>query len=186
MLNKSTNAKNIILTIFLFPIALLFLLVLLITTPIDYFKYIRTRYYKDTHEKYSWLCRESYYIKFYDMIKKNNLAIDYYRSNLESFTGHGYFIYNDILILTDYEPCFDNEKNIWTVEIEDEYIDIKANVEETIEECNNFLKGDICKRAIVLIDNEVYSEHPNLKYDNFDFLPVTSGNELKALKTIIN
>ncbi len=180
------NAKNIILTILFFPIALLFLLGLLITTPFDYYKYKRTRYYKDTHEKYSWLCTSSYYIKFYDMIKKNNLPVDYYRSNFESFTGHGYFIYKDILILIDYEPCFDAERNIWTVEIEDEYIDIKSDVEETIEECNAFLNGDICKRAIVLIDDEVYCEHPDLKYDHFDFLPVMNGNELKALKTIIN
>lgn len=179
--------KNKILTILLFPVAILFLLCFLLITPFDYLKYKRTRYYQDTHETYSWLCASSYYIKLYEEIKKSNLPIDYYRCDYGApITGCGYFIYKDILILNDYEPCFDREKNIWTVEIEDEYIDIKEDVMAAIERCNEFLKEDVCKKAIVLIDSDDYHEHPDIKYDSFDFLPVCGNDMLSALKSIID
>ncbi len=103
--------------------------------------------------------------------------------------GYGYFVYRDTLILNDYEsdePYYDTEKNIWTVKVEDEYIDIREDVEGTIERCNDLLKSEVCKRAIVLIDSEIYSEHPDVKYEKFDFLPVNDNNDIKALKAIIN
>ena len=186
MKKRNTNIKETIFTILLFPIVLLFLLCLLLITPFDYFKYKRTRYYKDTHDKYSWLCTSSYYIKLYDLIKNENLPIDYYRCDYVPVTGYGYFIYKDTLILNDYEPCFDAEQNIWTVEIEDEYIDIKYDVEAAIERCNIFLKDEVCKKAVVFIDSEVYNEHPDIKYEVFDFVTVVDDNIGEALKRIIN
>lgn len=186
MKKRNTNAKEIVFTILLFPVVLLFLFVFLIITPFDYFKYKRTRYYKDTHEKYSWLCTSSYYIKLYDLIQNEKLPIEYYRCNYAPVTGYDYFIYKDALILNDYEPYFDTEKNIWTVEIEDEYVDIKDDVLGAIERCNAFLKDRICKKAIVLIDWNVYNEHSDIKYELFDFLPVYDDNIAVALKSIID
>ena len=34
-------------------------------------------YYKDTKERYSWLCADSAHISFYDDIKKSELPIEY-------------------------------------------------------------------------------------------------------------
>ena len=165
---------------------MLFLLGLLIITPFDYLKYKKSRYYKDTKEKYSWLCTSSYYIKFYDMIKNENLPIDFYRCNQGvPLTGYGFFVYKDILILNDYEPCYDEEKNIWLVEIEDEYVDIIEDVKRSIDRCNELLKKDVCKRAVVLIDNDLYEQHPNLKYENIEFLPVNNDLDIEAIKTLI-
>ena len=113
MKKKSLKVKEIILTVIFLPIVILFLLGLLIITPFDYLKYKKSRYYKDTKEKYSWLCTSSYYIKFYDLIKKADLPIDYYRCDYVPITGYGFFVYKDMLILNDYEPCFDEEKNIY-------------------------------------------------------------------------
>ena len=188
-MEKDRTKMEKIFTILLFPVALIFLLGLLIITPFDYLKYKRTQYYKDTHEKYSWLCTSSCYINLYDSIKKENLPIEYYRCDYSPITGYGYFVYRDTLILNDYEsdePYYDTEKNIWTVKVEDEYIDIREDVEGTIERCNDLLKSEVCKRAIVLIDSEIYSEHPDVKYEKFDFLPVNDNNDIKALKAIIN
>ncbi len=177
--------KEALVAILLGPIILLFLLWLIITTPIDYIQYKRSRYYKDTKEKYSWLCMSSYYIKFYDLIQKENLPIDYYRCDDVSITGYGFFVYKDILILNDYEPCYDEEKNIWLVEIEDEYVDIKEDVEDVIGRCNELLKKDVCKKAVVLIDKDLFEEHLDVKYENIDFLPVENDHDVEAIKTLM-
>ena len=182
---KSLKVKEIILTVIFLPIVVLFLLGLLIITPFDYLKYKKSRYYKDTKEKYSWLCTSSYYIKFYDLIKKADLPIDYYRCDYVPITGYGFFVYKDMLILNDYEPCFDEEKNIWLVEIEDEYVDIKEDVENAIDRCNELLKNNICKTAVILIDKDLFEEHPNVKYENIAFLPVSNDLDVEAIKTLI-
>ena len=185
MKRKNITAKEIIFTVLLFPVVVLFLIGLLIITPFDYLKYKKSRYYKDTKEKYSWLCTSSYYIKFYDMIKNENLPIDFYRCDYASITGYGFFVYKDILILNDYEPCYDEDKNIWLVEIEDEYIDIKEDVESAIDRCNELLKNEACKKAVVLIDKDLYEQHPNVEYENIEFLPVSNELDVEAIKTLI-
>ena len=175
-----------ILMLLFFPIILLFMLFILIATPFDYLKYKRTRYYKDTKEKYSLFCATSYYIKLYDLIKEENLPIDYYRYNNGSFiTGYGFFVYKDILILSGYVLCHDEEKNIWLVETDDEYVDIKDDVEDEIKACNDFLKKEVCKRAVVLIDEDDFNEHPELKYDNIEILPIINGSYKNAIETIL-
>ncbi len=176
---------SIIGAVLLLPFVLLFLICSLVVTPFDYLTYKKSRYYKDTHEKYSWLCTSSYYIKLYDLIKNEHLPIDYYRADHAPITGYGYFVYKDILILNDYEPCYDVEKKIWTVEVEDEYIDIKDDVEAAIERCNEFLKAEVCQSAVVLIDADVYNEHPDVKYEKLYFATVNGGDVLQALKAII-
>ena len=49
-----------------------------------------------------------------------------------------------------------------------------------------FLKDEVCKKAVVLIDSEVYNEHPDIKYELFDFVTVVDNNIGAALKKIIN
>ena len=185
MEKKNTKAKEIILTVIFFPIVVLFLLGLLIITPFDYLKYKKTHYYKDTKEKYSWLCMSSYYIKFYDMIKNENLPIDFYRCDYAPITGYGFFVYKDTIILNDYDPCYDEEHNVWQVEIEDEYVDLAEDVRKTIDQCNELLKAEVCKRAVVLIDKDLFAQHPDAKYENISFLPVSNDLDVDAIKTIL-
>ena len=182
---KNKNMKEIILAILLLPVIVLSLFGLLIITPFDFLKYRKSRYYKDTKDKYSWLCTSSYYIQFYDIIKNENLPIDYYRCENAPVTGYGFFVYKDILILNDYEPCYDEEKNVWLVEMEDEYVDIKVDVENAIQRCNELLKNDVCKRAVVLMDEDLYEQHPDVKYDGIEFLPVRNNLDVEAIKTLI-
>ena len=119
------------------------------------------------------------------MIKNEKLPIDFYRCDYAPITGYGFFIYKDILILNDYEPSYDEEKNVWLVEIEDDYIDIKVDVENVIDRCNELLKADVCKKAVVLIDNDLYEQHPNVKYEKIEFLPVSNDFDVEAVKTLI-
>ena len=185
MKNKKEAIKQIILIILLLPIIVLFLLWVLLITPIDYIKYKRSHYYKDTKEKYTWFCTRSYWIKVYELIKKENLPIDYYRCDDAPITGYGFFVYKDTLVLNAGEPCYDAEKNIWLVEIDDEYVDIKVDVEAEIARCNDLLKNDVCKKAVILIDEDVYQEHPDVQYENIEFLPVNKEFDVEALKMIV-
>lgn len=185
MRKNSASAKETLFVILLFPVFLLFLLWLLIITPFDFIKYKNSRYYKDTKEKYSWLCPTSYYVKFYDLIKKENLPVDYYRDDYVPITGYGFFVYKDTLLLNDYEPCYDEENSIWLVEIEDEYVDIKEAVEKAIDSCNRLLGSNVCKKAVILIDKDLFDEHPNVKYENIEFLPVRNDLDAEAIKTLV-
>ena len=121
MMKQSNKSKiwRTLSVIILTPIVCIILLLLLLWTPIDYIKYKFSRYYKDTKEKYSWMCAVSCYVRLYDLIKKENLPIEYHRCNDSHVTGYGYFVYKDVLILNDYELSYDPEKQIWLVEIED-------------------------------------------------------------------
>ena len=186
MKKKSFDIKDPILTTLAIPLILLFFVWLLLTTPIDYIRYKRSRYYKDTKEKYPWLYSTSYYLKFYDAVKNADLPIDFYRFKENGITGYGYFVYKDILILNDYEPCFDDEKGIWLVEIEDEYVDIKDDVYSAIDSCNELIGDTVCKRAVIMIDKDLYEEHPDVNYENIEFLPVKNHFDIEAIKTIID
>ena len=131
MKKKNKPIKEAVLNVLYLLIAILFLLLTVIITPFDYMKYKRTRYYKDTKERYTWLCTSSHYIGFYEMIKKANLPIDYYRYDNIPVAGYGYFVYKDTLILSDYDPCYDEDGNIWQVMVEDEYVDLAEDVQKT-------------------------------------------------------
>ena len=185
MKKKNKPIKEAVLNVLYLLIAILFLLLTVIITPFDYMKYKRTRYYKDTKERYTWLCTSSYYIGFYEMIKKANLPIDYYRYHKVPTAGYGYFVYRDTLILNDYDPCYDEEHNVWQVEIEDEYVDLAEDVQRNIDQCNELLKAEVCKRAVVLIDKDLLAQHPDAKYENISFLPVSNDLDVDAIKTIL-
>ncbi len=167
---------------FLPIVLLIFIGLFLIVTPLDYFKYKRSRYYKDTKEKYSWLCNANYPIKLYDYIKIEGLPIEFHRDTEEKFTGCGYFIYKDVLIYTTSGIVFDEENNKWALDIGngDDNIDLYKDVMDEIARCNEFLKREACKSAVVLIDKELLKQHLEFtrgqkfkgELANMEFLPV--------------
>ena len=120
------------------------------------------------------------------LIKKENLPIEYHRCNDSRVTGYGYFVYKDVLILNDYELSYDPEKQIWLVEIKDEYIDIEIEVEAVRARCNQQLGSEVCKQSVVLVDEELLKEHPDVTYEHIDLLPVSGSCEIDALKQLIS
>ena len=123
------------------------LLYLIFATITDYFKYKKTQYYKDTHEKYSWLCARSYHVVFYNAIKSTGLPIDYYRDKETKMTGYGYFIHKDKLIVCDYDSdilYFDKNENEWLVYDENDYMLLESTIDSEIEKVNDFfVKTDV-------------------------------------------
>ena len=167
-LNKFSEAMITVFIVVLLIIAspLIFIWLVIATTR-DYFKYKESRYYQDTREKYSWLCARSYHVTFYNDIKDAKLPINYYRNDEIKITGYGYFIYNNTLILCDYDSdtfFFDKEE---------------------IKRVNEFLGEEICKKAILFVQSDSLENAPEKHYEKIDFLPVTDDNKISALRNII-
>lgn len=171
-----------VLRILLLPLVVLALLGLVLYTPVDCLRYKRSRYYKDTRERYSWLAGGSCYVKLYGLIKRETLPIEYHRYTHSAATAHGCFLYGDTLILNDYEPCYDAEQDVWTIEVDDEYVDIRGDVDGEITRCNEFLGTERCQKALVLIDRDVWEEHPEAHYERIEFLPVDGDWDAEAIK----
>lgn len=153
-------------------ILILFAVFIVVLTIINYIKYKKTSYYKDTKERYSWLCADSAHISFYNDIKKSELPIDYYRDKNIKTAGYGYFVYRDILIIRDFDNViyFDSEQNEWFIYEEHGENLLKEKVEEEIKKANEFFGENRCNKAIVFLDAEVFDETSENHYENFEFL----------------
>ena len=187
--NKFGKAMlTVIIAILLVIASPLILIWLVISTTRDYFKYKESRYYRDTGEKYSWLCARTYHITFYNDIKNAKLPINYYRNDEIKITGYGYFIYNDFLILCDYDSdtfFFDKEKDEWLVYEEHDYLLLEKEVDEEIKKVNEFLGENICKKALLFVENDLFEETRQKNYERIEFLSITDGNKISALKSVI-
>ena len=185
MKKDAETVKDVGCFILLFPVSVIVMLCLVVVTPFDYLKYKRTQYYKNTGTKYTFLAGMSPRVKLYEVIKKEQLPIDFYRDET-GLTEDGYFLYRDTLILNDYvDLCYDEERNRWQVEIEDEYVDIQTEVNDDINRCNELLKANVCRKAVALMDGDTWEEHPDLPYENIAFVPVYDNKLAEALKTIL-
>lgn len=169
--NKSKVFEIILTIILIMPMALLFVLFVILYTPVDFINYRKTQYFKDTKEKYYWYANNSFYVRLYNIIKKANLPVEYYRDNSVKLTGYGYFVYKNILILTYNDINYDNETNECFIMTDgDNYIKIEDSVKSDIENFNGFIKANIADRALVIIENSEMCEDCIPKYENFDLI----------------
>ncbi|MDD2362560.1 MAG: hypothetical protein PHH84_06345 [Oscillospiraceae bacterium] len=185
MKEKTSKVGKFFLSIIFIPFFLLICICFLLYTPIDFIRYRKTRYYKDTKEKYTWLSTVSYYVRLYDIIKNADMPIEYFRCTEVSLNGYGYFIYKNILIFNNYELCYDSEINAWTVEIEDEYIRVEEAVKQDIQNFNEFMKVDVADRAVILVDNEEIFEGVLPEIENCEVLLTSQSGTATALQNFI-
>lgn len=182
LFNKMKSNISIVL---LLPFILILILFMLLYTPFDFIKYKKSHYYKDTKEKYTFLSGDSIYIKLYNLIKDNNLTIEYFRYSFIDITAYGYFKYNDILIFADYDVFFDEDKNQWCCGCaDDEAVLISNKISTDIENFNLNFNYDI-KKSVVLVDEEIYNDIIKCDFNNVDFIAVNNNDYISALKTII-
>lgn len=189
----SNKFGEVVITVFfvtLLVIASPFILVWLpIKTIRDYLKYKKSKYYQDTGEKYSWLCADTPHISFYNDIKSNKMPIKYYRDKNIRITGYGYFIYNDLLLLCDYDSdslFFDKEKDEWLVYKEHDYLLLENEIDEEIKKVNEFLGEAICKKAVVFVDKDIFDKTSKKYYDKISLLPIIDGEKASSLKDFEN
>lgn len=186
------NFGEVVRTFFFVTLLLIASPFILVWLPIktirDYLKYKKSKYYQDTGEKYSWLCADTPHISFYNDIKDARLPIKYYRDKNIRITGYGYFIYDNTLILCDYDSdllFFDKDKDEWLVYEEHDYLLLENEIDEEIKKANEFLGENICKKALLFVDKDLLEEASQKQYERIEFLSITDGNKVAALKNIL-
>lgn len=185
MKEKLSALKDVLLTLLFLPLILLAIIGFLVFTPIDYCRYKRTPYYKDTRAKYRWFNSLSPYVQLYDAVKKSGLPIDYHPSDADFCEGYGFFTYKGTLILNDCSPVFDEEENTWTVEVADKYVDLQDEIARTVAQCNAVLGENICQTAAVLVDSDLLEKHPDITFESLTLVPVKEKDLGAALRQIV-
>ena len=163
------------------------LIVLLVKTISDYIKYKKSRYYHDTHEKYSWMCASSDYITFYNAAKAAGVPVEYYRDNRIKETGYGYFIFNNTMLVCDYDSdCvyFDKDREEWFAYDAKDCILLESKVDKEIEAVNELLGENRCSKAIIFIEGSMLEGVPEKHYERLEFLSVSDRDLVSALTLI--
>ncbi len=177
---------EVLLTILFFPIILLVLLFFLLYTPVDYIRYRRSLYYRDTKEKYCWLGGTRSSLKLYDTIRKEDLPIRFIRDDSFPANCYGYFVFENNLILCEYTPVFNAAEKRWEFEEEDVYIEFDAAaVQSEIDRCNELLNENVCTFAYVLLDNDDIPPEAPLVFETYRLIPVQNNNYAAALREIL-
>lgn len=163
------------------------LIVLLVKTISDYIKYKKSRYYHDTHEKYSWMCASSDYITFYNAVKAAGVPVEYYRNNQIKEAGYGYFVYKDTLLICDYDSdsvYFDKEREEWFAYDAKDCVLLESEIKKEIEAVNELLGENRCSKAIIFIEGSMLEGVPEKHYERLEFLSVSDRDLVSALTLI--
>ncbi len=176
-------------TILLLPIFFIMLIVLILQLPIDYIKYKKSRYYKDTREKYEIFEGRSYFFDFYEFVKENNLPIEFIRNKDDEFGEFGYFFYDKTLVIIDAWACYDQKKGVWGIDIGDEERDVytfEEYVNLLINEFNKHEESNVCDKAMILLDEGEYEEYLNELKDNDTVILYNKDNLKEKLIESLN
>lgn len=153
---KKGKVSRLGVSILLLPLIIIFGLFLLLYLPIDLIAYRRTRYYKDTKEKYSFFGRSSPYVKLYNTLKREGVEFDFHRCTDEQINAFGYFLIGDALLIADLYPTYDKETQSWLI-LEGEDGEQKTTLpeiaQEQMRECNKLLGDGRCTRAIAFVEH---------------------------------
>ncbi len=171
---------------------------MILCTPIDFIRYRLSPYYKDTKEKYQW--NDPFlnpYFKLYNLIKKENLPIEFYRDKENQASCFGYFVYNNALILPDYGFGYDEDEEKWFCDDYDEDAHPDANdcteidickdiIDEEIKRCNELCGENTCNYVYALVDYNDIPENAPTDFEHFSFIQVKNEDYKSALKAIVN
>ena len=98
------------------PLILLFVLYILLELPVDYIRYRRSLYRKETGEKAGWWAYNEH-IRLYDIIKTNDLPLTFLRNTADDTNGHGYWIIGNAAITPDCGLAYDGDKAAWSASL---------------------------------------------------------------------
>ena len=177
-MKKDGKLFQALVLVFVFPVAILMVLFLLLYTPIDFFRYCfsnRRREMKNLYgkrEKYSWIITLTDHYRIFELIAKNNLPILFIPA-CENPCQYGYFYNNQTLFLHDVVPHYDVENGNWYIVQEHNESDLSDYIEaekENFHKCTGFNETIKCERIVFLVkENDVYGEEKNVA-ENSDFI----------------
>ncbi len=163
------------------------LIILLIKTVSDFIKYKKSRYYHDTHEKYTWMCASSEYVVFYNAVKAAELPVEYYRNNQIKEAGYGYFVYKDTLLVCDYDSdsvYFDKDREEWFAYDAKDCVLLESEIKKEIGAVNDFLGENRCSKAVVFLESKMLDGVHEKSYEQIEFLPVSDRDLISSLKKL--
>lgn len=172
-----------------FPFIILFLIGVAFYTPFDYYKYRRSRYFKDTNERYGIFLRSCTPFKIYNAIKEENLSIEYLRHKKSEHLTREFFYCGDTLITYGWAPEYDEDNKKWYVfatkeKEDDEVLTVESIFEEEIAEFNEAMGFDVCKKAVALVEKSAFKEnHYEIAKENEMFLIYERGKLKEALRS---
>ena len=175
---------NELLVIILTPVILLMALV---GTPIDFIRYRRSAFYRDTHHKYDLFLGTTTWIRLYEIMRRDNLPLDFHLHSTDEDTT-GYFRYRDTLLALDWPMEYAPNQQKWFVLYDNEDHEPCTPMSEALElELNAFHKNTgatDCHRAVVLADIENIAEEDRPYLTGYpDILPYRGKKDLpRAIK----
>lgn len=161
----SKKMEDNVFALFLLPAFIIIGIGLMLHLPFDYIKYKKSKYYKDTHKKYEWFAGMTDEVRFYDLIKDNNLDIEHITVKTKELKNVSYFVYKEILIAIDVMPYFSEKKEKWLVvadeneESEDNDYTLEDYLNIYLDEFNQQVENKICEKVVALLDECDYEEH---------------------------
>lgn len=149
--------KKVLRTIFdylwAFVFSIAFFVFLIFLLPVDYIRYKRSAYYRQTHKKYQSYIASNPKFAVHNDILENNLPIQYIE-NVNN-PGCGWFVFgNTLIIVNAFSFKYDSTQQKWgSYDGEDEQtvlITLEEYIELDLEDFNTIAGQTPCTEAVVL------------------------------------
>lgn len=177
LLNK---AGELLSYIVLTPLCILFGIGLVLYIPVDYVRYRRSAFFRDTRRRYELYSGNTQWIRLYNAMRAENLPLEYHLRTTEDI-HYGYFRYRNILLVQDYTVEYDPKKQEWFAYYDEEDQQACTTVGETlecsVESYNEIVGQNICDRAVLLIDRAHIPEEDLPRLESCDLLLGYDGNK---------
>ena len=171
--------------ILLVPLIVLVLLLWLCSWPLDWFRYRRSRYYKDTGEKFRFMSNR--FVRLYDTVKGYHLPLTFLRDTSDETNAYGFWVIKNAAIVVADGVEYETETNKWTAEEEDEN-GITVNQEIAgilLEDCQKLPGGEHCDFIYLLVDDTDVPLDAVLSFDTYRVVPTSLKNPLHSLQEIV-
>lgn len=186
-----SECGQMLLLILCTPLFLLLGLGLLVFLPVDYVKYRRSLYYRDTKQKYQWFANTATFTRLYDAAKTAQLPIAYLPDPGDNLADN-HLYYKNTLILWDWTPQFDEEQMAWfALPPSREYSgdaveDITAMFQLEMADFNKLPGHPPCNRAVMLVPRTDLSDVDIAHLGDVDFiLAYDKRQEAEALRKLV-
>ncbi len=185
-----SQCGQMLLLILCTPLFLLLGLGLLVFLPVDYVKYRRSLFYKDTKQKYQAYGGTTAFVKLYDIIQRAELPIQFVCHPTYNLANN-YFYYKNTLIVHDWTPHFDKEQATWVAwppsrEHSGDAVDMPAVFQIELEEFNKNPGHPPCDWAVVLVPRSELTELDMAHLGDVDFIiAYDERQEAEALRKLV-
>lgn len=180
------NVRDYVVLFLISPLILLFVLYVLLRSPVDYIRYRRSIYRKETGEKAGWWAYNDF-IRLYDTVRANDLPLKFLRNTAADINGHGFWIIGNAAITPTYGLAYDGDKAEWTADEEDdEGNPVDCEIADChLEACHALPGGEHCNFVYLLVEKGDVPEGAVLSFHTYRIIPYDPKKPLPALQEIL-